>query len=183
MMRKVLSVLFCLGVLLGSVSAMASEQMGTIGVMLDQEGAVTLYRVGEICGESFHLFPGYGGETVNFDQIISPELASILAQEAAEGSTQRAVDGLVTFTGLEQGIYLLVQTEVEEGSYPFSPFLVTIPWDGDQWTVHSKPKTAQDLLPKTGQDLRLLLGAGMMLASALGLMGCCYAERGKKGRT
>ncbi|MBQ8834008.1 MAG: hypothetical protein IJ001_03690 [Oscillospiraceae bacterium] len=181
MLRKVFAVLFCLGVLLGSVSAMAAAETGTIGIMLDREGEVTLYRVGDMTAEGCRLLERYGGLELSFDDILSPDMASWLAQEAEGGTTRESVDCLVTFDGLEQGLYLLVQTTTEVGHYPFSPFLVTIPWDGDQWSIRTRPRTEEgtEESPKTGQGMGLPLAVGLMLVSGMGLMGCAAVERGK----
>lgn len=172
MLRKLFAILFCLGVLLGSASAMASVETGSVGIMLGTEGEVTLYRVGDLRGPEFVLLERYGGETVTFDELLSPELAAWLAQEAGDGVAQRTSEGMVTFDGLEQGIYLLVQTAVAPGAYPFSPFLVTIPWDGGQWDLQTYPSAdaAPGSGPKTGQDLGLLLAAAIMTVSGLGLI-------------
>ena len=168
MLRKILCVVFGLAVLLGSTSALAAPRTGTIGIMLEREGAVTLYRVGDAGESSYRLLDCYGGMEVSFDDILSPDLAAWLAQEVTGGTERKAVDGLVTFTELEQGVYLLVQTSAP-GYYPFSPFLVSIPWDGDQWSVQANPKIAELLeeIPHTGDNGILFAAMALMLVSGL----------------
>lgn len=171
MLRKILCTVFGLLVLMSSICALAAPQSGTIGVMLDREGAVTLHRVGDAGENSYRLLDCYGGMELSFDEILSPDLAAWLAQEVSGGTAQEAVDGLVTFYGLEQGLYLLVQTSAP-GYYPFSPFLVSIPWDGNQWSVEANPKIAELLeeLPQTGENSRLFAAMALMLVSGLTLM-------------
>ncbi len=177
MLRKILGLLFCLGLLMGSVSAGAAEETGSIGVMLDQAGEVTLYRVGEFTEAGYRLLDCYGGQELTFDQLLDPQLPTILAQEAADGTPRKSETGLVTWYGVTPGIYLLVQTDCSPDTYPFSPFLVTIPWDGDQWDVQINP---QDAPPKTGQGVELFLAMGMMLVSGLGLAGCTLSPWKKR---
>ena len=184
MVRKLFCMVFALGLLLGSVTAMAAQQTGSIGIMLEQEGSVTLYRVGEMGQETGCLLERYGGLELSFDDLLSPDLAAWLAQEAEGGITRESVEGLVTFGGLEQGIYLLVQTMDEPGQYPFSPFLVSIPWDGDQWDITASPKVSEllDQLPQTGQTAGFLVAFGLMVVSLAGMAGCLAWENRKAGR-
>ncbi len=182
MLRKFFGALFCLGVLLGSVSATAAGETGSIGVMLAQEGEVTLYRVGDLTETGYRLAELYGGHALTFDELLSPELAAILAREAKDGVVRQADQGVVTYSGLEPGIYLLVQTACEEESVPFSPFMVTLPWDGDQWDVEVRPREEGPANgpPKTGQDAGVFLAMTTMLLSGLGIMACTMAERDRK---
>ena len=156
MLRKIACILLGTAMFLGSVSALAATQTGSIGVMLDGEGVVTLYRVGSIQENRYRLLDSYGGTVLGFDDILSADLAAWLAQEVFGGQEKRSADGLVTFSGLEQGLYLLVQTDAA-GGIPFTPFLVSLPWDGDQWCIQTSPKIEELLerIPHTGDQSAL----------------------------
>ena len=195
MIRKLASSLFAAAVLLGvGIRANAAETGGTVRVSLDAgelpvtNGAITLYQVGTPVTDGYRITEGFGGGIVKSDDATSPYLAQWLAESAGEaGKTVNLdVDGNVTFSNLENGLYLIVQTERMDGFYPIKPFLVTIPDDG-QWQVQVSPKTEPIIIenlenlenPQTGQPIAPLLGAMGLVASGVGLYLCVDSKRRK----
>lgn len=111
-----------------------------IGDTLVSGGSLTLYRVGEVHeDDGNYSFVPTGDFTdcgVSLDLVQSPESAEGLAAYAKDHKltgTTRTVgkDGKVTFSNLELGLYLLVQTRAARGYSKVSPFLVTVPYAED----------------------------------------------------
>ena len=103
----------------------------------------------------------------------------------AAGDTGRTinldVDGNVTFSNLDAGLYLLVQTQQMDGFYPVKPFLVILPSEGHQ-EIWACPKTEPIIIPEnpqTGSPIAPLLGAMGMVASGVGIYLCIDSRRKK----
>ncbi|MGN0976689.1 MAG: LPXTG cell wall anchor domain-containing protein [Faecousia sp.] len=162
---------------------MAAEETGSIRVTMQRGettigGAVTLYRVGEPISEGYRLAADFGGGIVWQEDAQSPYLAQWLAETAGEqGLSRRLEEGTAEFTRLEQGLYLLVQTETEAGYLAVKPFLIELPCQG-QWNVQACPKT-QAALPATGQSIMPFLGGIGMVLSSIGLALCAGRRRKK----
>lgn len=153
-------------------------------------GSLTLYRVGKLHEDdgnySFVPVTAFQGCVTSFDDIQSPELAAALAEYAKKQGlvsvTTKTIgnDGTVTFSGLELGLYLLVQDTAAQGYGKVSPFLVSVPYLKDDryiYDVASTPKTGLDRevtptkapsydrnLPQTGQlwwPVPVLICAGL----------------------
>ena len=103
------------------------------------------------------------------------ELAQWLAESAEEAGMSMLLDadGNAVFSELEEGLYMLVQTERIDGFYPIYPVLLTIPQE-DNWDVlvHKAPVPVVTELPKTGQSPIPFLGVLGMVLSATGLLLC-----------
>lgn len=184
------------GVVLGMSLALpvsAAEQTGTIRLDLDAgelpvtNGEVTLYRVGEETTGGYRLVEGFGGGVIKETDARSAHLAQWLAQMALDGGDTRLLDadGRVRFEQLPHGLYLMVQSQRMDGFYPFRPFLVSVPMDGD-YDILIEPMTQPIILspaPATGQD-PLIYGAAMVLwLSGFGLVLCLnVALRSRKRR-
>ncbi len=135
---------------------------GSIEVTLKSEdtgegipgGSMTLYRAGYVYEDdgnySFRLTTAFEGSGCSLDEL-NAELAKALADYAEdqeiEGRTNTiGSDGRVIFTDLEDGLYLLVQTEAAEGYYSVNPFVVSLPlYDEESHTY----KYEVDATPKT----------------------------------
>ena len=144
-----------------SVSAAEIPDMsrtGSISVtMLDGQtpvpgGEWALYKVGDVQEEngdySCVLSAPFAASKVSLDDVQSEtaakDLAAYAAQEKLEG-TELAGDqkGYAKVSGLELGLYLLVQTQNAQGYYTVEPFLVTVPlYDGKtyDYDVDASPK-------------------------------------------
>lgn len=119
-----------------------ASQPGSITVSMTYEdeavagGTLTLYRVGVVAEDdgnySFALADEFAGSGVSLDHLDAAGLAESLAEYAASagvGGASYAVgsDGVMSITGLELGLYLVVQTEAADGFEAVAPFLVSVP--------------------------------------------------------
>ncbi|MDO5545523.1 MAG: hypothetical protein Q4F81_06835 [Eubacteriales bacterium] len=166
----------------------ASEMRGTVEVRLDAgelpvtNGAVTMYLVGVPTEGGYRLLDSYGGGIVRGEDACSGNLAYWLGELAGSGKELLLdVDGRVVFSGIEEGLYLLVQTQRMDGFYPFRSFLVEVPAQG-QWTRCYEPviMPITDEPPLTG-DLGIYLAVLGMALSGGGLVCCGIWNRKKKG--
>lgn len=179
-MKRIIMALLLTAAVLGlSLSANASEVGGTVEVKLDAgelpvtNGAVTLYLVGIPAEDGYRLLDRYGGGIIRREDADSGHLAGWLKELADGGRTLLLdVDGRAVFSRVEEGLYLLAQTEPMDGFYPFRAFLVQMPGNG-QWDLRAEPEILPIMVepPKTGDMQIRLAGMGMVL-SFLGLL-CC----------
>lgn len=178
-MRRVRMGVMAAAILWGlAVSAKAAGGIGEIGVNLDfadgevHDGQVTLYYAAQPSGEHYLLVDSFGGGLVKKEDASSDALAQWLA-EAAEGTgTPRILDadGTAWFTGLPEGLYLLVQNGQIEGVDPFAPIMIQLPYNGE-WEVVAIPQYRKVLTqsPETGQRLSPMIGAMGMVLSGMAL--------------
>ena len=82
------------------------------------------------------------------------------------------------YSGLEQGLYILVQTERIDGFYPIHPVLLTIP-SAEEWDleINREPAPVVTEIPQTGQSLIPYFGILGMILSGAGLLLCLKKER------
>lgn len=187
-MKRGIMALLVIGALLSmSVRAGASELRGTVEVRLDAGelpvlgGAVTMYLVGIPTEGGYRLLDRYGGGIVRSEDIASSNLAYWLGELAGGGKELLLdVDGRVVFSGIEKGLYLLVQTQRMDGFYPFRAFLAEVP-AGDRWTRCYEPEIMPitDAPPVTG-DVTIYLAALGMVLSGGGLVCCGIWNRRKR---
>ena len=189
MLRKMRLVLLS-AMLLCSVSmrANAMQWEGTIRVSLDAgelpviNGSVTLYQVGVPVDGGYRITECFGGGLIKQEDVFSENLAQWLAESAeANGKTLYLdVEGDATFTNLQDGLYLVVQTEAMEGFHLIDPFLTVV--GGEFGTrIHVQPKTEPIIWenPQTGQPIMPLLGAMGMVGSGIALYLCIDGKRKK----
>lgn len=184
MYRKIGTMLLAMLLLTGlGKPAQAAQQTGSVRITLEnQEGEVALYHTGIPAQGGYRLDESFGGGFVKEEDVQSPALAQWLAESADEGRYRILdADGNAEFSGLEEGLYLLVQTETEKGYYPVNPFLIPMPCDG-QWDIQANPKTQQLAMenPKTGQPVQPLLGMAGMVMSGTGLLLCGRKKKEKE---
>ncbi len=179
-MRKVIFLLV-LAVLAVAAApgASAAEHYGSVQVKLEAgdlavtNGAVTLYQVGVRTEEGFRITEGFGGGIIRQADADSRQLARWLAESADQSGLTRLLDadGNALFTELEEGLYLLVQTERMDGFYPIQPVLLELPqeknWD---LNIRREPAPVVTEIPKTGQTPVPILGVLGMALSAAGLI-------------
>lgn len=169
-----------------SLPAQAGELGGSIRLDLEvgdfvvTNGAVKLYQVAQQGPEGYLVSDSFGGGLVKPEDALSSSLAQWLAQTAEDGGITRLLDadGCAEFSRLPDGLYLVVQSEKMDGFYPFEPFLVTIPMDGERDLQVSPPVfpiVAES--PATGQDMQPFLGVAGMVVSGLGLALCAMGKR------
>lgn len=188
---QMLKRLFCglsaiaLAAVLG-LPAQAGEAGGSIRLDLDvgdfavTNGAVKLYQVALQGPEGYLLSDSFGGGMVKPEDALSSSLAQWLAQTAEDGGITRLLDadGCAEFSRLPDGLYLVVQSEKMDGFYPFEPFLVSIPMEGE-WDIQVSPPIFPIVAesPATGQDMQPFLGIAGMVVSGLGLALCIAGKR------
>jgi len=190
MRRMLVCILTALVLVTGvPLRCLAADDRGSIRITLTKEedriyyGSVTLYRVGVPVSGGYRLGSGYGGGFVEEKDAQAPALAQWLAERVGIGDEIRVLDdnGCGEFRDLEEGLYLLVQTDPAEGFYPFVPFLVRLPYEG-QWEVLAFPKleSLPVISPQTGDGFPMLEYGGVMAVSGLGLILCMERKRRKK---
>lgn len=179
--------LLCLAVfLLAALPVAAADISGSLQVKLEAgdlavvNGTVTLYQVGTRAEEGYRITEGFGGGIVKLEDANSEKLAQWLAETAAEPGDSRLLDadGNALFSELEEGLYMLVQTERIDGFYPIQPILLTIPQE-QQWDVKifREPVPVVTELPRTGQSPIPFLGILGMILSGTGLLLCAPKNR------
>ena len=186
-MRKMLW-LVCLAICLltGTTKAAAAENQGSIRVKLEVgdlpviNGAVTLFQVGTSTAEGYRIAEDFGGGIVRKDETDSRKLAQWLAETAQTNGRSMLLDadGTAYFSDLEEGLYILVQTERIDGFYPIYPVLLTIPRE-NQWDVElfREPIPVVTEIPQTGQSPIPFFGILGMVISSIGLLLCVKKNR------
>ena len=153
--------------------------LGSLKVQLSFAGRpirnaeVTVYRAGTAVVGGYRLTEAFGGGFVAEADVLFPELPRWLAQVArAEGLRQRTDEnGEAVFGALEEGLYLVVQTETAGSCSAFEPFVVILPWDGAVWDITAAPKMerADTGQPETADPGTVNRGLWGMALSGLGL--------------
>lgn len=186
-MRKMLLLLCVAACLLAAAPvAAAMEPRGSIRLRLDAgdlavtNGAVTLYQVGIRTEEGYRITEGFGGGIVRQEDADSRTLAQWLAESAEEAGWTMLLDadGNAVFPELEEGLYMLVQTQRMDGFYPIQPILLRIP-EANRWNIEidRKPVPVVTEIPKTGQSPIPFLGVLGMILSGGGLLLCAVKNR------
>ncbi len=133
------------------------SQTGSIGLTLEDGdgnavtgGAVTLYQVATLYlndGDMAYAYTDAFADCGIELDVENTSLAAALAAcvTASTPGTEQAIgaDGTVSFTDLELGLYLVVQTTDSDNYETINPFVVTVPIDSDgEWvyTVDASPK-------------------------------------------
>lgn len=190
MKRSVGAALLAAVVLTLSVQAQASEVRGSVEVRLDAgelpvtNGAVSLYLVGIPGEEGYRVLDRFGGGVIRREDAGSEHLALYLSELAGGGRELLLdVDGRVKFSGLEEGLYLVKQTEKMDGFYPFRAFLVSVPAAGN-WDLVESPTVLPITMepPRTGDGLRFPLAVMTMVVSGMGLIFCWMEGKRRKQR-
>lgn len=186
-MRKIFLLLF-LAVCLSSMLlvAAAAENRGSIQIKLEvgdlavTNGSITLYQVGVKVEDGYRIREAFGGGIVRQEDADSEKLAQWLAETASTTGTSLLLDadGNAVFSELEEGLYMLVQTEKMDGFYPINPILLTIPKD-NRWDIQilREPVPIVTEIPQTGQSPIPFFGILGMLFSSIGLLVCVRKNR------
>ncbi|MDO5400829.1 MAG: LPXTG cell wall anchor domain-containing protein [Eubacteriales bacterium] len=180
MFRKLMCGLAAVGAVVAlGLPVMAGQTLGSIQVTLAQGedraagGSVSLYQVGVPAGPDYSLTEAFGSGIIKGEDALSSILARWLADSVEEAGLEKPLDGegSAEFSGLPEGLYLLVQTQPSVGFYPMEPILVTLPYEY-QWHVQAFPKCEIMDIPATGQPMEPFLGAAGMVLSGSGLLLC-----------
>lgn len=178
MRRNIISLLMALLMVLGMNLRCYAAETGSMQVDLGKEGqvtkggSVTIYRAGTPIAGGYRLTEAFGGGVVALEDVYSVALAAWLAELAEFGGTELLLDadGNADFTGLDEGLYLLVQEQPTPGYYPMAPFVVELPYKG-QWDIQANPQSEPlpEVIPKTGQSIFPLIAGVTMVYSGLGV--------------
>lgn len=178
MKHKLFVLLTALALMWGMALPTLAAETGSMRVSLGQEGqvtqggSVTIYRVGTPISGGYRLSEAYGGGVVAWEDVYSVALAAWLAELAEYGGTELLLDadGYADFTGLTEGLYLLVQEQPTPGYYPMAPFVVSLPYEG-QWDIQANPEQEPlpEVNPRTGQSPLPVFACFVMLYSGLGV--------------
>lgn len=129
----------------------AYSNAGSINITMNYRGEVvsggtlTLYFVADAGMDSYFYgsssFAGCGYSLGNiYSESLADNLADYANNKGIQGSTLTIDEnGKASFTGLKEGLYLLVQNEAAMGFNEVNPFLVTIPYAG-KYNVDATPK-------------------------------------------
>lgn len=167
-----------------AVPARAAEETGTIRVTLQNgetlvpDGAVSLYLAATPMDGDYRLTEAFGGGVIREGEALSPALAQWLASMAESEGWEKELDGLgsAEYKDLEEGLYLLIQSQRSTGYYTMEPMMVQIPCQ-TQWHVQAYPMMTEVTLPSTGQSPAPFFGAVGMILSGTGLLVCMAANR------
>lgn len=171
-MRKRILCCILVFVLLG---ALTMGVYGHSGVDMDREGSIVinmtsggesvpggnivLFRVADVAEDNgdyfFEFTEEFSLSEIPAWQLDNDELPSHLADIAKKDGLDGVElefdeNGHAEFTGLEVGLYLMVQTEAASGYYAVNPFLVSLPgYDGESYyyDVDASPKVEADPRP------------------------------------
>lgn len=181
MMRKAICTILAVWLLIMVPVTAAAGTGGSLWVRLDvgelpvTNGAFTLYRVGVPISDGYRIMEAYGGGFVRGEDALSPHLAQWLDGMGEKSGTEilMDVDGNAVFSGLEDGLYLLVQTEKTDGFYPVQPMLLTIPREARRdVSLQLEPLPMVAEAPPTGQDPTPYIGLLGLVISLAGLVLC-----------
>lgn len=179
-MKKI--ILLCLVCLLfmGMIPEAIAEGPGSLRIELDAGGKkiegteVRLYKAGVPIQGGYLLEKEFGGGYVTDMDVMLPALAQWLAEKEGKYCSQKTDGkGIAAFYGLEEGLYLVKQEDSPENGMVFSPFLITLPWDGNVWEISASPKLERPSapMPDTSDPGTLDRGIRGMALAALGLYG------------
>ena len=179
--RKIICMLFAVGVLALSAFPASAAGQGVIQVTPQEVGnpvpggEVSLYAIGKAVEGGYRLSAELADWTVDVTEIFDPDLARWLAENIrAEGISKSIGDaGSVEYSGLEEGVYLMIQTQAAPGYQSFRPYIVVLPMSGQEWKAPTYPKVKrlEGDNPKTG-DTGVVQGIVGMAVSGVGLWMC-----------
>lgn len=124
-------------------------------------GTLTMYRVGEVSeSDSNYIFQPTGDFTdlgESFDNVTSSVFAKSCSKYVSDKKLVGVTKGIdksgeVTFTDLEVGLYLFIQSKEASGYNKTEPFMVTLPYMEDNgqysYNVDASPKVELEKEPE-----------------------------------
>lgn len=184
MLKKTLCALGILVLLFGAAPQVrATDNSGEIRVNLRDgdlvvtDGSVDLYLAGLPVPEGYLLGQEFGGGIIAGEDVVSADFAQWMAARAGIGMRRTAdAQGVVRFTGLEPGLYLIRQVEPCQGYLPIKPMLACVSEEIDIVDTYPKLKFSGSL-PNTAQAPDLYVGA---LGLAFAITGVIFWEEARK---
>ena len=184
-MRKLMIILAAL-YFLGVLPSVGAAGPGSLRIELEEGGKpvsgarVLLCKAGAPVQGGYLLEEEFGGGFVTEVDVMLPDLARWLGEKGRSYSTDLTdAEGIAAFYGLEEGLYLVKQEENEGTLASFTPFLITIPWDGNMWEITASPKMERvpRPMPDTSDPGTVDTGFWGMAAAAFGLTGLLASRK------
>lgn len=125
-----------------------------------QGGQIALFRVATVGGDG-DFFDVTGGQFATSAAVAgvpgmtkqqldeqNPTISEALEREVAAAGTEPVqtagiAEGEARFVGVEQGLYLLVQTKLSEGGRKMNAFLLSVPDERGELNIVGKPKPGE----------------------------------------
>lgn len=191
MFKRILAIIAVLGWAAGlSVPAYAAGA-GSIKINLTVSDKpvsgvrILLSKAGNAVPGGYLLTEAFGGGMIAETDILLPELADWLAQEKVSGIDGKTdEEGTVFYPGLEEGLYLVKQVTTANMGPLFAPFVVVIPWDGNEWNLELRPvlETGNETPAYTADSCYQQWPMYTMFFSGVGILTLQYLKTGKKRR-
>lgn len=176
MMKKLIEKIFCAGVITAAITGMSfvsaeaenydPDAAGNITVQLDEIGTpcdgvvLECYHVADVeendGAVQFVLVPELTDEQIDLNHLETASdhkeaaeylEAAVEKHNLSSKTGQSDTKGIIRFTGLEQGVYLLVQSDHADYGQ-IETFLIAIPYtsDGNSWTYDVVTETKGELI-------------------------------------
>lgn len=179
MFRKIICILSAAGMLfVFPFPVHAADLRGSIRVVPDwagnriMAGEVALYRIGDSLGESYRITDGLANWIVSRQEVLSDEFLPWAVQQPWENGRILTItdEQGAFFSGLGEGLYLVVQTLPASGFSGFAPFLITLPAEtGMDITVNPQILLLSEA-PRTGDYPAPIFAAMVLSLGAVILM-------------
>lgn len=139
------------------------------------DGSLEIYRAGDAVPEGYLLGSEFGGGVIAGEDIPSSAFARWISEKAGPGEMQKPTrSGLVKFSGLEPGIYLIRQGEESEHFEPIEPYLACVTQELIQ--VDTYPKVIpRKGIPQTAESPYIylsVLGISLTMTGLLISLNC-----------
>ena len=134
------------------------------------DGSLEIYRAGDAVPEGYLLGSEFGGGVIAGEDIPSSAFARWISEKAGPGEMRKpSRSGLVKFTGLEPGIYLIRQGEESKNFAPIEPYLACVSEELVQ--VDTYPKVLpRKWIPQTGESSWLYMAVIEISLTMTGLL-------------
>jgi len=139
---KYLFLALCTMLLMINIPQYVQAAEGSISVTL-AEGEAQIYHVANMEMNDLGYVFTYTDTWKECGVVLDDVQNAGIAEELAVYAKESEIEGSTCFTGLEEGLYLIVQMEAVEGYQTMKPFLVTMPTviDGECiYDIEASPK-------------------------------------------
>ena len=175
MFRKIVYMLSAAGLaIVFGLPTFAAQSSGSIHVISGRRdnrvisGQVTLYRIGELTAESCRITDGLADWIVSRQEVMTEDFLHWALSQSwknkwiCDVSEEQGAE----FHDLEEGLYLVVQTEAGPGYSVFAPFLVALPDEGNMDVTIPVGVSDISEIPRTGDHpapifMAMLLSLGI----------------------
>ena len=168
MLRKWICLVWVSAVILGGrVQASAVENAGTVQIIPQWcgtavvGGRVSLCYVGSKLSKGYQVTDGLANWFLEEEELGESDWAKWLQHRAAAEGRQSAViqESGAVFSDLQEGVYLIEQTDTAPEFSLFEPFLLTVP-NGNAWDIIVRPNVRSlKESPRTADHPAPIIGA------------------------